>query len=239
MILYFTRGPFRGQKISATVTYALLDWRACTLGNERLTSKKKKKTSTWDTERLLHREQTFKNAVLILKIFTGSHHGGVGAWVVCTEMGFYFTADSSPPQLCKGSLSSSVPLLHSQRGVSHQPREQTEPSHRYLVINIVITERHKLLCFRDWSACCGSVPLFKDHATATQSWPSWYLSDKNWSVTGVCPHNGTKQGAWSYSYTLYSVFKYGNKCLWLTTNDAQPTQNRIFTTIFLCWLQEH
>lgn len=206
--------------------------------------KEKKNQHIWDTERLLHREQTFKNAVLILKIFTGGYHGGVGARVVCTETGFYFTADSSPPQLCKGSLSSSVPLLRVgsvtlTEGCEPPAQGANRAFMQILSINIVITERHKLLFFRDWSACCGSVPLFKDHATATQSWPSWCLSDKNWSVTGVCAHNGTKQGAWSYSYTVYSVFKYSNKCLWLITNDAQPTQNRIFITIFLCWLQEH
>lgn len=131
MVLYFIHRPFRGQKISATVTYALLDRRACSLGAERLASKKKKeKKNVWDKERLLHREQTFKNAVLILKIHFGGYHNSVVARVVCKETGIYSPADSSSQGTChaqlpKSSLSSSVPLLQVRQCYidSCQPRE--------------------------------------------------------------------------------------------------------------------
>lgn len=43
MIFYFTNGTFRGQKISVTVMYGLLDRRTCTTGNKRLTSVNKGK----------------------------------------------------------------------------------------------------------------------------------------------------------------------------------------------------
>lgn len=80
---------------------------------------------------MLHREQTCKNATLVLKIYTGGYRCSLGAQTVSRKTAIYFTAYTLSrgeryPQLHKDSLSSSVPLLQAREHYTHERMRVTQ-----------------------------------------------------------------------------------------------------------------